>query len=119
MPASKFGLHYYPGGIRRFVTRLGLSASKKLFLTAQMIEAEEMLRIGFLSELVEPEHLDEVVTRYVDAILDCEPDVLRSMKLFLNDTAAGRIDGPGQRLAYERSLGSASLKERLQALSKR
>jgi enoyl-CoA hydratase/carnithine racemase len=117
MPASKFGLHYYPGGIRRFVTRLGLSASKKLFLTAQAIDAEEMLRIGFLSELVDPECLNQVVTRYVDAILGCEPSVLRSMKHFLNDVADGKTNVAAQRAAYELSLRSTALKERLQARS--
>ena len=50
MPASRIGLHYYPGGIRRYVTVLGLAASKKLFLTAQPIGDQEMLRIGFLNE---------------------------------------------------------------------
>ena len=52
MPAAKFGLHYYPGGLRRYVTVLGLAQAKRLFLTAQTIDAEEMLRVGFLTELV-------------------------------------------------------------------
>ena len=30
MPASRFGLHYYPGGLRRYVGTLGLAAAKKL-----------------------------------------------------------------------------------------
>ncbi len=39
MPAAKFGLQYYPHGLRRWVTRLGLAASKSLFLTGRTIEA--------------------------------------------------------------------------------
>src|SRR3546814_6410189 len=52
MPAARLGLHYYESGLRRYATRLGLSTAKRLFLAAQPVEAEEMLRIGFVDELV-------------------------------------------------------------------
>ena len=113
MPAAKFGMHYYPGGLRRYVTRLGLTPAKKLFLTAQAIEAEEMLRIGFLTELVAPHGLSAAVQRYVDAIAGCDAGVLASMKRQLNQTAEGNIDLAAQREAYERSLGSDELALRL------
>lgn len=118
MPAAKFGLHYYPGGIRRYVTRIGVSAAKKLFLTAQAIEAEEMLRIGFLSELVEPAQLESVVSQYVAAIIECEPQVVRSMKHFLTQAAEGEFDLAAQRRAYETFLKSDELGRRLSARSK-
>jgi enoyl-CoA hydratase/carnithine racemase len=118
MPAAKIGLHYYPGGIRRYVTRLGLSAAKKLFLTALPIDAEEMLRIGFLTELVEAGALDAEVSRYADAIIACVPEVVSSMKRFLNQTADGNIDIDAQRAAYEKSLLSSELADRIAALGK-
>lgn len=116
MPASKFGLHYYPGGIRRYVTRLGVSAAKKLFLTAQPVEAQEMLRIGFLTELVEPERLAEAVSQYADAVVACAPKVVTSMKHFLNQTANGQIDLDAQRRAFEHFLKSEELGRRLGAI---
>ncbi|OGA32963.1 MAG: hypothetical protein A3F75_06275 [Betaproteobacteria bacterium RIFCSPLOWO2_12_FULL_64_23] len=118
MPAAKFGLHYYPGGIRRYVTRLGLNSAKKLFLTAQTIDSNEMLRIGFLTELVAADELEPAVARYVDALIDCEPGVVASMKLHLNQTADGNIDLAAQRAAYEKSLRSNELARRLQDLAK-
>jgi len=118
MPAAKFGLHYYPGGLRRYVTRLGLNAAKKLFLTAQALGDEEMLRIGFLNELVDRAQFDATVQAYVKAILDCEPGVVASMKLFLNQTADGAIDLAAQRAAFVQSLRSDELAVRLGALSK-
>jgi enoyl-CoA hydratase/carnithine racemase len=118
MPAAKFGLHYYPGGLRRYVTRLGLNAAKKLFLTAQAVEDEEMLRIGFLNELVERAQFDATVQAYVKAILACEPKVVASMKLFLNQTADGAIDLAAQRAAFAQSLRSDELASRLGALNK-
>jgi methylglutaconyl-CoA hydratase len=118
MPAAKIGLHYYPGGIRRYVTRLGLSAAKKLFLTALPIDAEEMLRVGFLTELVAADALQAEVTRYVDALVACAPEVVRSMKWFLNQTAEGTVDAAALRAAYEKSLASQELAERIAALGK-
>src|SRR3546814_5011576 len=62
MPAAKLGLHYYPHGLRRWVTRLGLGPAKKLFLTSSTIGYEEMLRIGYLDEVHDrsEEHTSEL-----------------------------------------------------------
>ncbi len=50
MPAARFGLHHYPGGLRRYVSALG-AAQAKSFSPATRC-GEEMLRVGFLTELV-------------------------------------------------------------------
>ena len=63
MPAARLGLHYYKSGIRRYVSRLGVDNAKKLFLTAQKIDAAEMLRIGYLTAMVSAEALDQEVDR--------------------------------------------------------
>lgn len=119
MPAGRIGLHYYPGGIRRYVTVLGLAAAKKLFLTAQTIGDQEMLRLGFLQELVPPEQLATAVHNYVDGILSCEPKVLINMKADLMAQAAGTADMLILRAHYEESLKTPELAARLQALQKR
>ncbi len=116
MPACKIGVHYYPGGIRRYVTLLGLAAAKKLFLTAQAIDDEEALRIGFLQELVTSDQLEPTVRRYIDAILACEPKVLVTMKADLMKQAAGDADLATFRGHYEQSLKSPELAARLGAL---
>lgn len=54
MPAAWLGVHYYPSGLRRYVSRLGMNAAKRLFLTAEKLGAEELLRIGYLTQLVAP-----------------------------------------------------------------
>src|SRR6201987_4862409 len=58
MPAARLGLHYYKGGIRRYVSRLGADNAKRLFLTAEKIDAGEMLRIGYLTAMVPVAALD-------------------------------------------------------------
>ncbi|WP_323029095.1 enoyl-CoA hydratase/isomerase family protein [Castellaniella defragrans] len=119
MPASRIGLHYYPGGIRRYVTVLGLAAAKKLFLAAQAIHDEEMLRIGFLQEVVDRQDLMAAVERYLEGIRACEPAVLRTMKADLMQVAAGRYDEAALRAHYEASLRSEALAARLETLAPR
>jgi enoyl-CoA hydratase/carnithine racemase len=119
MPAARFGLHYYPGGLRRFVAALGPASAKRIFLTAQTLRAEEMLRIGFLTELVPRAKLEKKVAEYVAALADCEPTVVKSMKRQINALAAGEQPQASSREDYERSLASEELKRRLAGLSKK
>src|SRR5260370_42637681 len=50
MPASRLGVHYYLSGMRRYVTRLGLGAAKRLFLTGVPLGAGAWLETGDLAE---------------------------------------------------------------------
>jgi enoyl-CoA hydratase/carnithine racemase len=117
MPAARFGLHYYPGGLRRYVAAVGVTQAKRIFLTGQTLDAEEMLRIGFLTDLVPRRQLRRTVGEYIAAIKACEPTVLRSMKAQLNAIAAGETDAALSRTAYEASLASPELRRRLATLA--
>ncbi|HEY7944647.1 MAG TPA: enoyl-CoA hydratase/isomerase family protein [Casimicrobiaceae bacterium] len=118
MPAAKFGLHYYPGGLRRAVEALGAAQAKRVFLTAQTLDAEEMLRIGFLTELVDRRALEPRVDAYVAALGECEPGVVKSMKGQIQAIAAGDRANAESRTAYEVSLGSGELRRRLARASR-
>lgn len=118
MPAARFGLHYYPGGLRRYVTRLGLTAAQKLFLTAMTIEADEMLRIGFLTELVEPGMLDARVEAHLAALDQVDPATVAAMKRHLQAIADGTADYAMLGQAYRDSLRSPELHRRLKGLLK-
>ncbi|MGH8712367.1 MAG: enoyl-CoA hydratase/isomerase family protein [Casimicrobiaceae bacterium] len=113
MPAAKFGLHYYPGGLRRAVEALGAAQAKRMVLTAQTLDAEEMLRIGFLTELVDRDALGARVAAYVAALGECEPGVVRSMKRQIRAIVAGDRANAASRASYEASLASAELRRRL------
>jgi enoyl-CoA hydratase/carnithine racemase len=117
MPAARFGLHYYPGGLRRYVAALGLAEAKRIFLTGQTLRAAEMLRIGFLTELVPRRRLERTLGEYAAAIAACDPAVVTSMKRQLNAIAAGDATQANSRAAYEASLLSPELRKRLAALS--
>ena len=113
MPAARFGLHYYPGGLRRYVARLGMTAARKLLLTATTIHADEMLRIGFLTDCVPAGELDATVERYVAEIAACEPRAVALMKASLDAIGRGAPDWDAMRADHERTLRSDALRSRL------
>ena len=117
MPAAKFGLHYYPGGLRRFVTRVGPNFTKKLFLTGQVIDATEMLLAGYLTELVTPGDLPARIQAYVSAIIAGEAGAISSMKHHIDALAASAWPQAAGREAYQASLISPETIRRLNQLS--
>lgn len=119
MPAPKIGLHYYASGMRRYVERLGLAASKRLFLIGEPMECDEMLRVGFLDELVDPAELQARTDALARIIEGNAPVALAGMKRHLNLIAQGKYN-PGDITAdYRMSLRSAELAEGLAALKEK
>ncbi len=92
MPAAKLGLHYYPGGMQRYVSRLGVDTAKRLFLLGERLGAEELLRVGFLTDLVEPEDLAAAVAAKAAMLAANAPLAVQGMKKALNDIARGDAD---------------------------
>ena len=115
MPAARLGMHYYAGGLRRAVERLGLAAAKKLYLTAVTLEAEEMLRIGYLDETVAPEKFMVRVHELADTIAANAPAAVCSMKRFLNQIASGVADKQAIDAAHNASQVSAEAREGIAA----
>ncbi|KPF48361.1 3-hydroxybutyryl-CoA dehydratase [beta proteobacterium AAP121] len=117
MPAARLGLHYYPSGLQRYVSRLGLQTAKRLFLLAQAVPAEELLRFGYLDQLVPADALDAATDATVQALLAGAPLALQGMKLSLNDTARGPDAAASARIAERvaQCANSADLQEGLAA----
>ena len=119
MPAASLGLHYYPSGMARYVSRLGLAAAKHLFLLAEAVPCEELLRIGYLDRRVPAEALDATVSRYVETLAANAPLAVRGMKLSLNDLARGQADAAPLRAREADCAASADLREGLAAFAAR
>jgi enoyl-CoA hydratase len=119
VPASRLGVHYYSGGLYRYVTRLGLDAAKKILLTSSRIEAEEMLRIGYLNELVEPGELEARVNDLASLLELQAPLAVRGMKRALNQIARGELDHAATTAAILATLRSEDLREGLAAWTER
>jgi enoyl-CoA hydratase/carnithine racemase len=106
MPAARLGIVYYESGIRRYVSRLGVAAAKRLFLTAEPIDAAEMLRIGYLDEVVPPDQLMLRSEALAATIAANAPLAVSGLKRAINEAAAGTLDRDA--LAAIRALCSAS-----------
>jgi enoyl-CoA hydratase len=111
MPATRLGLHFYAGGMSRYVTRLGLDQARRLFLTAERIQADEMLRIGFLTELVPEDRLQDRLDALSAQIAAMAPIPLFGVKAQLNRIARGESDPAGIEQAVLRSERSQDLAE--------
>ena len=119
MPAARLGLHYYKSGIRRYVSRLGADNARKLFLTAQKIEAPEMLRIGYLTAMVPAEALDEEVDRLAAILAGNAPLAMRGMKQAINEFARGNLDEAAADRRHRDSMRGAEIKEGIKAFTEK
>jgi len=119
MPAARLGLHYYPSGLQRYVSRLGLPAAKRLFLLAENVPADELLRIGYLDALVAPEALDTEVARVAGLLLAGAPLALRGMKQSLNEIARGEFELGHLREREALCAASADLREGIAAFAEK
>jgi enoyl-CoA hydratase/carnithine racemase len=119
MPAARLGLHYYKSGIRRYVSRLGTDNAKRLFLTAQKIDAPEMLRIGYLTAMVPPEALDGEVDRQVAVLAGNAPIAMRGMKRTINEIARDELDEAAADQRARDSMRGAEIEEGVRAFAEK
>jgi enoyl-CoA hydratase/carnithine racemase len=119
MPAARLGLHYYKSGIGRYVSRLGVDNAKRLFLTAQKIDAPEMLRIGYLTAMVPAEALDEEVDRLAGLLAGNAPLAMRGMKRTINEIARGKLDEAAADRRARNSMQGAEIKEGIRAFAEK
>ena len=112
VPAARIGLHFYAGGLRRFVDRLGLATAKQVLLAGRTLDASALLGCGYLDQLLpDIETLDAALAALTAELLAMAPLALLPMKQHLNAIAAGRLDA--ERLAGDvlKARDSADLAE--------
>jgi enoyl-CoA hydratase/carnithine racemase len=100
VPAARVGLHFYAGGLRRFVNRLGLATAKQVLLAGRTLDAPALLDCDFLDQLLPgADALDAALDALTAQLLAMAPLALLPMKQHLNAIAAGRLDA--ERLAAD------------------
>ena len=112
VPAARLGLHFYRGGLQRYVSRLGLQVAKRVLLAGQTLDAQAMHDCGFLDELLDDgAALSAASTALCERLLGMAPLALLGMKQHLNAIAEGRLDANALRADIERANASADLAE--------
>lgn len=120
MPAVQLGVCFYPSGLERYVTRLGLGVSKRLFLAGEELGADELHAAGFLDSVVEDKRaLDAAVNALVERLVSMPPDAAACTKQALNSAARAQLDADEGRRAFLQSLSSDEFAKALEAWSSR
>lgn len=92
MPACAIGLHYYPSGLRRYVTRVGVDLAKRAFLTASPLPVERLAEQGLFDRVVALGDFDAALQSLVQQVASLAPLAAQATKRSLNEIAAGHFD---------------------------
>lgn len=92
MPATALGLHYYPSGLQRYVSRFGLAGARRAFLTARPFTANQLDAMGVWEALVSADDWAVTVQALVQDILALAPLAVQETKKSLREIESGQFD---------------------------
>lgn len=115
VPAARLGVCYPPGGLARWSQRLGLGVAARVFLSGEELEAEELMRVGYLTQLVPQVELAPTTERLAERLASGAPLAVQAMKRILGAVAAGTLDRSSAAELVERCNASEDLREGLRA----
>ena len=115
VPAAQLGLLFYRGGMERFVARLGLPVARRILLAAEKFEAAQMLSLGYLDRMVEPDALAEAGQSWCERLAGMAPLALLGMKRHLDAIARGALDEAALAADIARVNASEDLREGVRA----
>ena len=98
MPAARIGLQYYASGLRRF---------------------EELLRVGYLTEMVSESVLDTRIDELCTAISSLSPNAVKLTKIAIDNLSGVSPDLEAVQHGHLESLRSADHREAMQAIKER
>lgn len=119
MPAARFGLHYYPSGVRRYTQKVSPSFAKRAFLLSEDFTDEELLRVGYLDWLVERSQFTARVDEMAARLAGLAPLSMMHMKRAIEQFAQAQPDIPSIREGIRTCQNSEDLREGLAALRER
>ncbi len=119
MPAARFGLHYYPGGLRRYTQKVSPSFAKRAFLLSEDFSDTELLAVGYLDWLVDRAEFKDKVEEKATKLASLAPLSMAGMKRAIEQFAQAAPDVPSIRLSAQACAGSEDLREGLAALRER
>lgn len=119
MPATALGLHYYPSGLQRYISRLGASAAKRAFLTARPFTAEQLWHTGCLEALAPLAEFESTVKELVQDVRALAPLAVQATKQSLNEIATGTYNLPALRAREALTAESADFAEGRRSFAER
>ena len=119
MPAARFGLHYYPSGLRRYTQKVSPSFAKRAFLLSEDFTDEDLLRVGYLDWLVDRVQFKAKVDETSAKLAGLAPLSMSNMKRAIEQFAQAEPDIPQIREGIRECQTSEDLREGLSALRER
>lgn len=119
VPAARLGVCYPIGGLTRYVERLGLSSASRILIAAEELDAGELLRIGYLTHLIEGDEFSAEVEALATRLASLAPLAVQSMKQLLLEVAAGHPDAARARELVGKCASSSDFAEGLRAWRER
>jgi enoyl-CoA hydratase/carnithine racemase len=119
MPAARFGLHYYPSGLRRYTQKVSPSFAKRAFLLSEDFSDEDLLRVGYLDWLVERAEFRPKVDEIAGRLAGLAPLSMSNMKRAIEQFAQAEPDIGRIREGIHECQTSEDLREGLTALRER
>ncbi|MEM6536799.1 MAG: enoyl-CoA hydratase/isomerase family protein [Pseudomonadota bacterium] len=115
LPASRLGVHLYETGLVRFISQIGLSATKRMCLAAEALTAEELLACGFFDAVLPIDEMRTRVDQLANSLCERAPLSVQGMKRTLYEITKGELDTSKPSEAYLRCLTSEDLREGVSA----
>jgi enoyl-CoA hydratase/carnithine racemase len=119
MPATALGLHYYPSGLQRYVSRFGLAATQRAFLTARPFTDRQLDALGLFEVLVSADDWAATQQALVRDLLALAPLALQDTKQSIREIEAGLGDVSRMRERAQRASQSADFAEGRAAFAQR
>ncbi len=119
MPATALGLHYYPSGLQRYVSRFGVSATKRAFLTARPFSMAQLQSLGLFEAVSDTANWTATLDALVQDVLALAPLAVQETKRSINDIARGDYDEHRLREREHYSCASADFAEGRAAFAER
>ena len=119
MPATALGLHYYPSGLQRYVSRFGVLAAKRAFLTARPFSMAQLQALGLFEAVSDAAQWDATVGALVQDVLALAPLAVQETKRSINEIASGDYNEPRLREREHASCASADFAEGRAAFAER
>ena len=119
MPATALGLHYYPSGLQRYVSRFGVLAAKRAFLTARPFNTAQLQALGLFEAVSDAAGWHDTLSALVRDVLALAPLAVQETKRSLNEIASGDYNEQRLREREHETCASADFAEGRAAFAQR
>ena len=112
VPAARLGLHYYRGGLERFVHTVGLPAARRLLVSADRLDAAQMRALHLLDRCADDTaDVPALADAFCAHLAALAPLAVQGMKKHLRRIARGTLDADDLARDIARAGTSCDLQE--------